>query len=118
MELYGRSTAGRLKDRRRVSGRRFGEEEQGAGQDRGLKIPFGSERVVFREHVTNCRPGKGFAGPGRSIVVYISQWRWSRFVFPAITGCDNAGSGKGGGEGALEIRLYPAIMKQHPGEKE
>ena len=118
MELYGRSTAGRLKDRSRVAGRRFREEEQGAGQDRGSKIPFRSKRIVFREYVIRCRPGQGFAGPGGSIVVYISQWGWSRFVFPAIAGCDNASGGKGGGEGALEIRLYPAIMKQHPGEKE
>jgi hypothetical protein len=69
MELYGRSTAGRLKDRRRVAGRRFREEEQGAGQDRGSKIPFGGKRIIFREYVTKCRPGKGFAGPGGSIVV-------------------------------------------------
>lgn len=111
MELYGRSTAGRLEDRGGVAGRRFGKEEQDAARDRDFKIPFRGKSVVFGEHVIQCGPGKGFAGPGRSVVIYISQWCCGRFVFPAITGCDNAGAGKGGGEGALEIGLYPAIMK-------
>jgi hypothetical protein len=95
MELYGRSTAGRLEDSRGIAGRRLGEQEQRNGQHRALKISFGSKRIVFGEGIIR-----------------------RRFVLPAITGFDDAGSGQGRGEGTLQKTFYPAIMKQRPGEEE
>jgi hypothetical protein len=119
MELYGRSTAGRLEDSGGIAGRRLGEQEQRNGQHRALKISFGSKRIVFGEGIIRRRPRKGLTGPGGSVgTVDISQWTRRWFVFPAITGFDDAGSGQGRGEGTLQKTFYPAIMKQRPGEEE